>query len=435
MLGCPLPHDLRSLHNLAALSHVGVDNLPACDENLRAEVALIFPQLCIFYTLAQCTRPACLRLHMCKDWLRTGRCSSLCQLSHNFTPRERNILNAFQVQVPSDVALGNMSPRGIQAILANVICPDGTYVKLTTCNCSEEQPMTKQQLMGTGVQPAVQKQRFGFGRPALLHLSQPEDELDFDDYENDAHSMHSQSMQQQHHTGNRATDSYPAVRNAAPAAANHAGARQVHVLNQRAANHQPQSQPQQQTKTQMQHYRQQQPSNWSSTSSAFQKKDAADQNNVNPYYEDEESSSLELYAAASTSNSRWIPPPVRAAAAEYAATFNGVTSAEHYGNIKNVSAIIKYLIRRGGWAPWRQFTADFNIPLDFFELQKWLFARQLLDSSYTGARAEWIRAIDYDTLHAHTRKTFDNRVPEEVCMFTLGVNSDTSSLVAALSVI
>ena len=167
-LGCPLPHDLRSLYNLAAFSHTDMLDLPKCDENLRSEVAATFAQLCIFYTLAQCTLPSCNRLHMCREWLRTGRCSSLCQLSHNFTTRERNILNNFQVQIPPDIALGNMSPRGIQAILANLICADGPYVKLSTCNCFEAEPMTTAQ--------ASQKK---LGRPALF--GRPTNEVEYDD--------------------------------------------------------------------------------------------------------------------------------------------------------------------------------------------------------------------------------------------------------------
>ena len=381
--GCPLPHDLRSLHNMAAFSHVCMPDLPTCDENLRSEVAATFPQLCIFYTLAQCTRPSCNRLHMCRDWLRTGRCSSLCQLSHNFTTRERNILNNFKVQIPPDIALGNMSPRGIQAMLGNLICADGIYVKLSTCNCFESEPM----MTGQAYQNKL-------GNPALY-----EDEF-VDDYENDVHAALSQ------HTYDQFPDSYQSTHNASTQS------RKVQVLNTQAN-----QQLQPQTR-----YR---PPSATSSSSSFAPQNQKETLEQNDYYSNyEEPSALDLYETSS-SNSHWIPPPVRAAAAAASITPEDVPgSAEQYGGIRNVSSIVKYLMRRGGWAPWRQFASDFKIPLDFFELQKWLFARQQLDTSYTGARAEWIRSIDYDTLLTHTRKSFDNRVPEEVCFsFDLHVHN------------
>ena len=378
-LGCPLPHDLRSLHNLAVFSQVGVLDLPNCDENLRSEVAAAFAQLCIFYTLAQCTLPSCNRLHMCREWLRTGRCSSLCQLSHNFTTRERNILNNFQVQIPPDIALGNMSPRGIQALLANLICADGPYVKLSTCNCFEDEPVASPKKFG---RPAL------FGRPA-----NDEDEYD-DDYEN----VHAALSQHNY-------DHFQAPHNASPQS------RKVQVLN--ALSSTDFKQQQQQQKQQQQQIRYRPPAVASSFASSFaNQKETADESD---YYNYEESP-LDHYDAPPT-NSRWIPPPMRAAAAAAAITQEDVpSSAEQYGGIRNVSSIVRYLIRRGGWAPWRQFASDFKIPLDFFELQKWLFARQQLDTSYTGARAEWIRSIDYDTLQSHQRKSFDNRMPEEVCI-------------------
>ena len=117
--------------------------LPACDENLRSEVAAAFVQLCVSFLLAQCTRPSCNRLHMCREWLRTGRCSSAIfrlffTISRRASATFSTILR-FRFRRISRSA--TCLRRGIQAMLGNLICADGTYVKLSTCNCFEAEPM------------------------------------------------------------------------------------------------------------------------------------------------------------------------------------------------------------------------------------------------------------------------------------------------------
>ena len=43
---------------------------------------------------------------------------------------------------------------------------------------------------------------------------------------------------------------------------------------------------------------------------------------------------------------------------------------EAYGGIKNMNAIVKYLLKRDGWAPWTEFASDFQIGQDFSSSEK-----------------------------------------------------------------
>ena len=67
--------------------------------------------------------------------------------------------------------------------------------------------------------------------------------------------------------------------------------------------------------------------------------------------------------------------------------------SEVYGAIKNVSTIVKHLLRRGGWAPWAEFNDHFKISPDFFAMIKWLLSKQKQDFSFTGQQADWIRPV------------------------------------------
>ena len=86
---------------------------------------------------------------------------------------------------------------------------------------------------------------------------------------------------------------------------------------------------------------------------------------------------------------------------------------DSYGTIKNVSSIVKYLLRRGGWAPWAEFTDHFKISSDFFAMMKWLLAKKKKDFSFTGQKADWIRPVNYKN---------QNSVPDEV-LFHLSIKT------------
>ena len=67
-----------------------------------------------------------------------------------------------------------------------------------------------------------------------------------------------------------------------------------------------------------------------------------------------------------------------------------------YGNITCADDVIRYLVRRGGWAPWREFIADFQIGGDYFEMRQWLKDRQKTDYSFCSQNSDWIRPVSYE---------------------------------------
>ena len=69
--------------------------------------------------------------------------------------------------------------------------------------------------------------------------------------------------------------------------------------------------------------------------------------------------------------------------------------SDAYGAIKNVSCIVKYLLRSGGYAPSTEFTDNFKISQDFDAIMNWLLAKTNQDVSFTGHKANWIRSVYY----------------------------------------
>jgi hypothetical protein len=71
-------------------------------------------------------------------------------------------------------------------------------------------------------------------------------------------------------------------------------------------------------------------------------------------------------------------------------------NSNQHGNVKNVNTIIKYLLPRGGWAPWKEMATHFKISEDYSALNKWLLSHQKIDNSFSGRHTEWIRAVNYN---------------------------------------
>ena len=131
---CSLPHSLHTPKNLSVLTRIGISDIPSCDDNLRYEVSVILPQLCIHYALGACIKPKCTRLHMCKQLLLNCRCSlPHCPHSHSFSPRERSILSKRFVHVPPENSLFATPASTLQTLLSDVLCADGQYI--SECSC------------------------------------------------------------------------------------------------------------------------------------------------------------------------------------------------------------------------------------------------------------------------------------------------------------
>ena len=352
---CSLVHSLRTIQNTQALKAIGVNELPQCDENLRYEVAIVFPQLCVYYVLGKCNQPTCFKLHMCKELLLNGSCSRQgCQLNHSFGPRERNILFKRGVKIPPENAIGNTSPHTLQTTLADVLCADGSHVK--TCACQVPKHRTRNRHRAPGAAGAAS-------------VADSSESANDDSNDDDTRSVHSQASSRPSNdcklpVGASGYVGYPtstAVTNSANAAksqsgANHKGGYTSSITGApnltNSAN--------------------------ASAASTGQRHGAAA--NERTRHDERNASSLTN-----------IAPPAAV--------------SDAYGAIKNVSSIVKYLLLRGGWAPWAEFTDHFKISQDFFAMMKWLLAKQKLDVSFTGKKADWIRPVNYKN---------QNPVPDEV---------------------
>ena len=67
-----------------------------------------------------------------------------------------------------------------------------------------------------------------------------------------------------------------------------------------------------------------------------------------------------------------------------------------YGTITCADDVIRYLVRRDGWAPWRELIADFQIGGDYFEMRQWLKDRQKTDYTFCSQDSDWIRPVSYE---------------------------------------
>ena len=357
---CPLDHSLRTAQNALALAAVGVKELPQCDENLRYEVAIIFPQLCIHYILGKCNQPTCFKLHLCKELLLNGRCTlPNCKLNHSLGPRERNILVKRGVKIPPENAIGNTSPRTLQTLFTDVLCADGNHVKGCPCKVPKQRTRTKKKAPGAA------------GAASVADSSESGNDDDNDD-DNDTRSVHSQAS------------SRPSNDFKLPVGASRFGGYPAF------------------------------------TAVPDPKGDAKFQYGANPY-------GGYLTSIAGAKNSVNSANASAAATGQrHGATANDWVSSlmkeardstapvsDVYGSIKNVSSIVKYLLRRGGWAPWAEFIDHFKISPDFFAMMKWLLAKQKKDFSFTGQKADWIRPVNYKN---------QNAVPDEVLFHSVYIN-------------
>ena len=322
---CSLVHSLRTDHNKQVLAAVGVSELPQCDENLRYEVAIIFPQLCAYYALGKCKRPNCFKLHMCKELILNGRCTHQnCLLNYSFEQRERNILVKRGIKIPTEIAIGNTSHRTLQTLLTDVLCAGGSHAKL--CSCKVPKGPTRNKNRAPGAASAA----------SVADSSGSEnDDYDLNDDDNDTRSVHS------HASGRPAKDSqsganrYGGFSSFTPSAQNSIDSANASVA---SADRLP--------------------------------RDAVADNNY----------------TESLFNFIDLLDVTRAPA-------TAVSDAN--GAIKNVSSIVKYLLRRGGWAPWAEFTDHFKISQDFDAMKEWLLAKQKQDVSFTGQKADWICPVNY----------------------------------------
>ena len=66
-----------------------------------------------------------------------------------------------------------------------------------------------------------------------------------------------------------------------------------------------------------------------------------------------------------------------------------------YGTITCADDVIRYLIRRGGWAPWRDLIAEFHIGGDYSEMLQWLRDRRQTDDSFCSQNSDWIHLVTY----------------------------------------
>ena len=336
--GCRLAHSLRIDHNKLVLAAVGVRELPQCDENLRYEVAITFPQLCVYYTHGQCNRPNCISLHVCKELLLNGRCSRPdCQLNHSFEPRERNILVKRGIKLPLENAIGNTSPHTLQMLLTDVLCADGSHVK--TCACQFPKHPTQTRPRAPGAADAA----------SVADSSESEN-----DDVNDTRSVHSQAS------------SRPSNDFKLPVGASRYGGYPTSTAVTNSAN------------------------------------DAKSQSGANRYggYPSSFTGAPNL---SNSANASAASPGQHHGAAANDARAPPAAVSNVYGAIKNVSSIVKYLLCRGGWAPWAEFTDHFKISQDFDAMIKWLHAKQ--DFSFTGQKADWIGQVNYKD---------QNPVPDEV---------------------
>ena len=343
--GCRLGHNLRTTQNTQALKAVGVNELPQCDENLRYEVAIIFSQLCFYYLLGKCNHPTCFKLHVCKGLLLNGSCSRPdCQLNHSFGPRERNILVKRGIKIPLENAIGNTSPHTLQMLLTDVLCADGSHVK--TCACQVPKHPTQTRHRAPGAADAA----------SVADSSESENDDSNDDV-SDTRSVHSQASSRPSNdsklpVGASRYSTSTAVTNSTNDAKSHSGANRYSSAVPRTPN-----------------------SAYSANASA--------------------ASPGQRHGAAANDwsllmNETRAPP---------------AAVSDVYGAIKNVSSIVKYLLCRGGWAPWAEFTDQFKISQDFDAMIKWLLAKQKQDFSFTGQKAHWIRPVNYKD---------QNPVPDEV---------------------
>ena len=281
---CPLPHDMRSLHNLAALSYAGVIDCPRATElalrsgrHLPAALHLLHARAVHASDVSQTAhvqglaalRPLLLPL------------SALAQLHYARAQSAPRLRDGY----PAGHGTRQHVSAAHSAMLANVICADGTYVKLSSCSCFGADSMAMFQA------PAPQK----FGRPALLHAFDDELDADEDDDTNDLDSVLSQHSNTQHSSW-RLLDAYQDARPSSSQALNG----MVEVFNQR---------PNQQ-KARAQYDRQSSPS---SSSSAFQRDYPAETQMTST--STTRTSSRPQASASSTSNGRWIPPTMPAPAA------------------------------------------------------------------------------------------------------------------------
>ena len=340
--GCRLVHSLRTIQNTQALKAVGVNELPQCDENLRYEVAIIFPQLCVYYVLGKCNQPTCFKLHVCKELLLNGSCSRQgCQLNHSFGPRERNILFKLGVTIPPENAIGNTSPRTLQTTLTDILCADGSHVK--TCACQVPKHRTRNRHRAPGAA----------GAASVANSSES-------DNNDDTRSVDSQ------------VSSCPSNDCKLPVGASGYGGDPTSTAVTSLAND---------AKSQYGANRY-----GGYPSSITGAPNVANSANASP------ASTGQRHGAAA--NERTRNDERNAPSMTNIAPSAAVSDA--YGAIKNVSSIIKYLLFRGGWAPWAEFTDHFKISQNFFAMMNWLVSKQKQDFSFIGQKANWIRQVNYN---------------------------------------
>ena len=349
MFKCPLVHSLRTAQNAQALAAVGANELPQCDENLRYEVAIIFPQLCIFYVLGKCNQPKCFKLHLCKELLLNGRCTlPNCKLNHSFGARERNILDKRDVKIPPEIAIGNTSPRTLQTLFTNVLCADGNHVK--SCLCKIPKQSTRNRSPGAA------------GAASVADSAESGDD-NSNDNDKDMQPVNSQ------------TPSRPSLESKLPSSANRYGGYPTSTALQNSAN------------------------DAKCRAGANRNGDFPSSNPLAPTL-------ANLWKASSASTGQ----PSSAAAKDRSSLRNQTRAppaafSDSYDAMKNVSSIVKYLVPRGGWAPWAEFTDHFKLSPDFIALKQWLRAKHKQDLSFTGGKFDWIRPINYND---------GNAVPDEV---------------------
>ena len=352
---CSLPHSLHTPQNLSVLTRIGISDIPSCDDYLRYEVSVILPQLCIHYALGKCIKPNCIKLHMCKRLLLNGRCS-LPGCRHSHSFSPRE-RNILNKRLVHVPPEKSLSATPARTL--QTLLADVLCADgqcISECSCFGSLRGTRTEHPSAVISLEASAARALENQPQLFYSS---DESASANADNDSQSVYSASS-------NPSTAQWftnPRVRSLRPP-------------NPKArATPNPTPSP-----------------------------------SFNPY-----AAALPPGAVHRASASASAPPPLLSAAL----TPGAVSAASVFGTILCANDVVQYLMRRGGWCPWHEFAAHFQITNrgDYFEMQRWLKSRQQADLSFCSQNIDWIRPVSYKST---------GEVVDEVCNCTL-VHTRTSN--------